>query len=258
MRSPFVHIGLMPLLISICFLACAQNSGPKHYGFKVEEVLPHDETAYTQGLFIHNGFLYESTGQRGASRLQKVDFRQGRVLQKVTLKPQYFGEGACIYKDRIYQLTWQEQTCFVYDAESLQQIGTFSYRGEGWGLTTDGVHLIMSDGSSTLYFRDPETFAVSHTVKVMNGNREVDLLNELEYIEGEVWANVYTTDRIVRIDPATGNVTGIIDLSGLLARQFRTPRTEVLNGIAYDAEHKHIYVTGKYWAKMYRISLVAK
>ena len=240
------------------FPACAQNQEPKRYGFKVEEVLPHDENAYTQGLFIHEGFLYQSTGQRGASYLQKIDFKQGRIVQSVALKPSYFGEGACFYKGRIYQLTWEEHTCFVYDAQSLQQIGTLSYREEGWGLTSDGSRLIMSDGSSTLYFRDPETFAVLSTIKVTDGKREVDLLNELEYIEGEVWANVYTTDRIVRIDPVTGKVTGIIDLTGLLPRQYQTPRTEVLNGIAYDFDRKHIYVTGKYWAKMYRISLITK
>jgi glutamine cyclotransferase len=238
--------------------ACAQSNDSKRYGYKVEEILPFDETAYTQGLFIHNGFLYLSTGQRGASFLRKIDFRQGRILQSVALSRQYFGEGACLHKERIYQLTWEEQTCFVYDAATLKQIGTLSYRGEGWGLTSNGTHLIMSDGSSTLYFRDPETFAVMYTVKVTNGGQEVKLLNELEYIEGEVWANVYYTDEIVRIDPATGKVTGIIDLKGLLARQYQTPRTEVLNGIAYDADNKHIYVTGKYWSKLYRISLVAK
>ena len=254
MRIAFVFCGLCFFPLS----ACAQNSVPKRYGFKVEEILPHDENAYTQGLFIHNGFLYQSTGQRGASYLQKIDFKQGRILQSVALRPQYFGEGACFHNDRIYQLTWEEQTCFVYDAATLKQIGTLSYRGEGWGLTSDGARLIMSDGSSTLYFRDPDTFAIQSTVTVKNGQREVILLNELEYIEGEVWANVYTTDEIVRIDPATGRVTGIIDLTGLLARQYRTPKAEVLNGIAYDADNKHIYVTGKYWAKMYRISLVER
>ena len=249
---------ILSLLFSSSLTACAQNAAPKRYGFKVEEILPHDETAYTQGLFIHDGVLYRSTGQRGASYMQKIDLKSGRTLQSVALRPQYFGEGACLYKDRIYQLTWEERVCFVYDAATLRQIGTLSYHGEGWGLTTDNTHLIMSDGSSTLYFRDPESFAIVRTVTVTNQNREVKWLNELEYIEGEVWANVYYTDDIVRIDPATGRVTGIIDLTGVLPRQFRTPRTEVLNGIAYDANNKHIYVTGKYWAKIFRISLVAK
>jgi len=258
MAKRIAHICFLGLLMSLSVSACAQSGEPKRYGYKVEEVLPFDETAYTQGLFIHNGFLYLSTGQRGASFLRKIDFRQGRILQSVALQRQYFGEGACIHKERIYQLTWEEQTCFVYDAATLKQIGTLSYRGEGWGLTSDGARLIMSDGSSTLYFRDPDTFAVLHTVKVMNGKQEVRWLNELEYIEGEVWANVYTTDEIVRIDPATGKVTGIIDLRGLLARQYQTPRTEVLNGIAYDADKKHIYVTGKYWSKLYRISVISK
>jgi len=245
-------------MLSTSFTTCAQSNDPKRYGYKVEEVLPFDETAYTQGLFIHNGFLYLSTGQRGASSLRKIDFKKGRVLQSVSLNRQYFGEGACIHHERIYQLTWEEQTCFVYDAVTLKQIGTLTYKGEGWGVTSNGTHIIMSDGSSTLYFRDPETFAVLHTITVTNGKQEVKLLNELEYIEGEVWANVYYTDEIVRIDPTTGKVTGIINLAGLLARQYHTPRTEVLNGIAYDADNKHIYVTGKYWAKMFRISLVAK
>ena len=235
---------------------CTPSDQPKRYGYKIEEILPFDETAYTQGLFIHDGFLYLSTGQRRASFLRKIDFKQGRILQSVALEPQYFGEGACIYENHIYQITWEEHTCFVYDAATLKQIETFSYTGEGWGLTTDNTHLIMSDGSSTLYFRDPETFAVVFTLKVTNGTREVSSLNELEYIEGEVWANIYTTDEIVRIDPTTGKVIGVIDLKGLLARQYQTPRTEVLNGIAYDADNKQIYVTGKYWAKLFRISVV--
>ena len=254
-RLPLLLFGL---LFSYAVPACAQNSAPKRYGFKVEEVLPHDENAYTQGLFIHNGFLYQSTGQHGASTLQKIDFRQGRIVQSVALRPQYFGEGACIHNDKIYQLTWEEQTCFVYDATTLKQIRTLRYQGEGWGLTTDGTHLIMSNGSSTLYFRDPETFNVVQTIKVTDDKREITWLNELEYIEGEIWANVYTTDEIVRINPTTGKVTGVVDLTGLLARQYQTPKTEVLNGIAYDSVNKHIFVTGKYWAKMYRISLVAK
>ncbi|MDR2585235.1 MAG: glutaminyl-peptide cyclotransferase [Prevotellaceae bacterium] len=256
----------MRIIIHLCLLvvlfaslpACAQNINPKRYGYKVEEVFSFDETAYTQGLFIYDDLLYLSTGNRGASYLRKIDFRKGRILQSIALAPRYFGEGACVFQDKVYQLTWEEQTCFVYDAATLKQVGTLPYRGEGWGLTANDTHLIMSDGSSTLYFRDPNTFAVVRSITVKNGQREVQWLNELEYIEGEVWANVYTTDEIVRIDPNTGIVTGIIDLKGLPARQHLTPKTEVLNGIAYDSDKKHIYVTGKYWAKMYRISLVPK
>ena len=234
--------------------ACSAQT-VKRYGYTVNEVLNHDESAYTQGLFIHQGFLFESTGQRGASFLRKIDIKQGRILQSHALQARYFGEGACHYKGRIYQLTWEEQTCFVYDLQTFKELGRLNYTGEGWGLTTDSTRLIMSNGTSTLYFRDPETFAITGQIKVAMDGKEVWNLNELEYINGEVWANVYTTDQIVRIDPTTGKVTGLIDLTGLLPRQFRTPRSEVLNGIAYDPDAKKIYVTGKYWAKMYVISL---
>ncbi len=170
----------------------------------------------------------------------------------------YFAEGACLLNGKIYQLTWQEQVCFVYDAATFKQSGSFNYATEGWGVTTDGTQLIMSDGTSTIYFRDPNNFAEIRRIKVRNGNKEIPYLNELEYINGEIWANVYTSDVIVRINPATGKVTGIINLENLLPRSLRKPQTDVLNGIAYDTEGKRIFVTGKNWPKLYEITISEK
>ena len=236
--------------------ASAQNV--KTYGYKVEETLPHDVGSYTQGLFFYEGELYESAGQYGASNFRKVDLQTGRVLQRINFEGRYFAEGACVLGDRLYVLTWQEQECFVYDIHTWKKLGSFRYRGEGWGLTTDGKSLIMSDGSSTLTFLNPETFVPERTVSVTLRGQKVAYLNELEYIKGEVWANVYGTDQIVRIDPATGVVRAVINLRNILPAQQRTSGTDVLNGIAYEPRTGAVYVTGKYWPKMYRITLVEK
>ncbi len=231
---------------------------PKQYSFKIEESLPHDAAAYTQGLFFHDGQLYESTGTYGESDFRKVDLKTGRVLQRVNFDKQYFIEGSCVLKGRLYILTWQEKTCFVYDIKTLKKLGYFRCMEEGWGLTTDGTQLIMSNGTAELFFRDPDTFLIKRKIQITSDGYEVKFLNELEYINGEIWANVYGWDKIVRIDPATGKVTGEIDCTGLLARNLMKSSTDVLNGIAFDPETGYVYVTGKYWPKMYRISLVEK
>ena len=225
------------------------------YGYKIEDVMPHNISAYTQGFFFHEGHFYESTGQYGSSMIAKVDMVTGKVLQSNALERKYFGEGACIHNGFIYQITWTERTCFVYDAKTFQLLGTRRYNREGWGLTTNGKELIMSDGSSTLYFLDPETLLDKSSVKVTLDGREVNYLNELEYIDGEVWANIYTSEEIVRIDPATGKVTGVIDLKGILPVSLRRRDTDVLNGIAYDPGTKSIWITGKNWPRVYKIAI---
>ncbi|HEV2128235.1 MAG TPA: glutaminyl-peptide cyclotransferase, partial [Thermomicrobiales bacterium] len=227
------------------------------WDYRVVAEYPHDTGAYTQGLVISDGQLFEGTGQWEESELRRVDLETGEVLQSHPLDPELFGEGIVVLADRIYQLTWQAGICFVYDRETFELLETFTYSGEGWGLTTDGERLIMSDGGSRLVFRDPDTFAVLNSVIVQDGGLPVSYLNELEYIDGEVWANIWQTDHIVHIDPATGNVTGWIDLTGLLPSDYpRAEDAEVLNGIAYDSETGRVFVTGKYWPAVFEIELV--
>jgi glutamine cyclotransferase len=212
---------------------------------------PHDTAAYTQGLVWHAGFLYESTGRTGQSSLRKVELETGKVLHKVDVGAPYFAEGLVLFGGRLHQLTWQDQTAFVYDLD-FGRVGTFHYEGEGWGLATDGTSLILSDGSNQLRFLDPQ-YAVTRTVNVMDGTEYVNDLNELEWVKGEVWANVWHTSRIARIDPQTGRVKGWVDLTGVMGPQ---PDPEaVLNGIAYDAEHDRLFVTGKLWPTLFEIAV---
>lgn len=231
---------------------------PAVYSFRVVNVHPHDPTAFTQGLVYQDGIFYEGTGLRGQSTLRKVDPASGQVLQRIRLPDQYFGEGIAILGQRLYQLTWQENTGFVYDKDSFDLLGTWRYEGEGWGLTTDGQRLIMSDGSHELRFLDPETLAELGRVAVLDGDGQpVPRLNELEWVEGEVWANVWQTDLIARIDPNSGRLLGWIDLAGLLPDEDRAAqRVDVLNGIAYDAATGRLFVTGKWWPKLFEIELV--
>ncbi len=222
--------------------------------YRVIRAYPHDPDAFTQGLVYDNGVLYEGTGLQGRSSLRRVELETGTVLQKISLDSRYFGEGIALFGERIYQLTWKSHTCFVYDKTTFTLLSTFSYAGEGWGLTSDGQHLIMSDGTSTLAFRDPDTFAILRQIAVTDNGTPITRLNELEYIEGEIWANVWQTDRIARIDPRTGDVIGWIDLTGLLSRADQAGRTvDVLNGIAYDATEGRIFVTGKLWPVLYQV-----
>lgn len=226
-------------------------------GYRVVAEYPHDPEAYTQGLVFIDGVLYEGTGLNGQSSLRRVDLETGDVLQAVELRPRYFGEGIAVVEDGIFQLTWQNGLAILFDRETFEPVDTFSYETEGWGLTTDGERLIMSGGTNHLVFRDLETFAVQGVVAVTDGEMPVALLNELEYVNGEVWANVYRTDFIARIDPDTGTVVGWIDLSGLLSEEDRAGREiDVLNGIAYDAASDRLFVTGKLWPKLYEIEVV--
>lgn len=225
------------------------------YGYHVVNTYPHDPEAFTQGLIWQDGIFYEGTGLRGQSTVRKVDPESGEVLQRVELPDEYFGEGITILGDKLYQLTWQSQTGFIYDAESLELLDEFSYPTEGWGITHDGERLIMSDGSNTLYFWDPETLETVGQISVTYQGNAVSRLNELEYIDGSIYANVWQTDQIVIIDPDTGDVTGVIDLTWLLSDDVRTGGEDVLNGIAYDAENERLFVTGKLWPQLFEIDL---
>jgi len=228
------------------------------YGYRIVNSYPHDTNAFTQGLVFHNGFLYESTGVRGKSSLRKVELETGKVLQKYLLPTHFFGEGLTLWKDKLIQLTWEGGKGIVYDKGTFHPLYEFSYSTEGWGITHDGRHLIMSDGSSTLYFLDPETFQQKKTIKVHDGNVPVVNLNELEYVNGEIYANVWLTDYIARIAPETGRLLGWIDLKELLGEEDRTPSANVLNGIAYDKKQNRLFVTGKYWPKLFEIKLTQR
>jgi glutaminyl-peptide cyclotransferase len=228
---------------------------PASYTYEIINVYPHDPNAFTQGLVIDEGVMYEGTGLYGESSLRHVDLETGDVLQMHELPGEFFGEGITIFSDKIIQLTWQSQTGFIYDKNSFDVIQNFSYSTEGWGITTDGTQLIMSDGTANLYFLDPETLQTTGQVEVLDGTHPVTRLNELEYINGEVYANVWLTNKIAIINPNTGQVTGWIDLTGIY-----TPETSdsnnVLNGIAYDQEGDKLFVTGKRWSQLFQINII--
>lgn len=229
------------------------------YSYQVINTYPHDPDAFTQGLIFVDGLLYESTGiKRTPSSLRLVDLASGEVRQMVDVGEEFFGEGLVLWQDKLIQLTWQDRVAFVYDRDSFALLDTWAYETEGWGITHNGRCLIMSDGTSNLYFRDPETFSEVGRLTVQDQNGPVLLLNELEFIEGEVWANVWQTNRIVRIDPANGQVVGSIDLSGLLDPTTLSEPVDVLNGIAYDATDGRIFVTGKLWPNLFEIELISQ
>jgi len=254
----------MRILVTIAALAAfgcgpaSQAGGIPEYGYEIVHVYPHDPLAYTQGLFYLNGLLYEGTGLNGRSSIRKVRLETGEVLEKHEIGEEYFGEGIVNWKDRLLEITWRSQTGFIYDLASFATRGQFSYPGEGWGLTQDGKRIIMSDGTSELRFWDPETLREVGRVMVTDDGRPVPELNELEWIKGEVYANVYQTDRIARIDPSSGKVVGWIDLAGILSAADRDRQVDVLNGIAYDAKGDRLFVTGKLWPKLFEIRLVKK
>lgn len=235
--------------------AVAQETGVSVFGYEIVKTYPHDPDAFTQGLFIRDGLLYEGTGIKGRSSLRKVDMETGKVLEERKLPGVYFGEGIATDGKRIVQLTWQSHKGFVYDKDTFRLIKKFSYPTEGWGITYDGRSFIMSDGSATLYYLDPETFKEIGRLEVYDREGPVVRLNELEYVKGEIFANVWGEDRVARIDSGTGRVTGWIDLRGLLEEEDRKRRVDVLNGIAYDSETGKFYVTGKLWPKLFEIKI---
>ena len=225
------------------------------YQYEIVKRIPHDVTAFTQGLSVHDGVFIESTGQTGMSSVRRVDMKTGKVLKKTDLNAQVFGEGSTVYNNKVYVLSWLNQTGFIFDAQTLAQTGTFSYAGEGWGLTTDGTVMYMSNGTNLIAVRDPSDMHMLRSFTVTQDGSGVRELNELEWVDGEIWANVWRTEKIVRIDPATGNVTGVIDLTGILPDSERPANADVLNGIAYDPTTKAIYVTGKNWPWIYHIAV---
>jgi glutamine cyclotransferase len=236
------------------FVSLLSDITPVIYRYRIVKAYPHDRRAYTQGLVYENGFFYEGTGQQGESSLRKVEAETGRVITQVNLDGSLFGEGVALLGDRIYQLTWTTKVGFVYDKETFSQLNRIFYQTQGWGLTTREDCLVMSDGTNVLRFLDPD-FNVLSSVEVWDNKGPVDNLNELEMIEGELWANIWQTDRIARIDPVTGKVLGYVELGNILPRDERSQETDVLNGIAWDKANKRIFVTGKYWPKLYEITV---
>lgn len=238
--------------------AAAAVTAPVQYTYDIINTYPHNTGSYTQGLYWHDGYLWEGTGQVGHSSLNKVDLETGRIIKSAPTDKDVFGEGIALLDGRIFQLTWTDGIAFVYDPETLTQTGHFRYTGEGWGLTTDGKVLFMSDGTSQISMVDPTDFKKIKKINVKLDGRSVRGLNELEWIDGKIWANVFTTDSIVIIDPQTGNVEGVVDLTGLLPDSDRKPTTDVLNGIAFDPATGRIFVTGKYWNKLFEIQIRTK
>ena len=265
--NPPLYFLLLSVFVSGTVHSNVQEPAPnanKRLVLKTLAAHPHDKNAYTQGLIFYDGFLYESTGQYGQSSLRKVEIKTGKALQKVALRSNYFGEGLERVGDSLYQLTWQEGLCFVYDLETFQHRKSFRYPDEGWGLAYDGTYLILSDGTPTLRFYDPANFVLQKKVEVVdtdaqNRDRRVRNINELEMVEGELWANIWKSDQIVRINPKTGRVIGWINCAAFVPKEYqeehKNPRLaeRVLNGVAYDKETKTLYITGKNWPVMYEI-----
>jgi glutaminyl-peptide cyclotransferase len=233
------------------------NANLPVYGYNVVHAYPHDRGAFTQGLQFADGFLYEGTGLNGRSSIRKTRLETGEVVQSRAIGSEFFGEGISVWKNELIELTWRSQVAFVYDRATFEPRRTFTYTGEGWGLTHDGTNLIMSDGTDTLRFVDPSTFAERRRIRVTSGGEPVRFLNELEYVDGEIYANVWQTNYIVRIAPDGGNVIAWVDLTAILPPEDR-PGTDVMNGIAYDAARRRLFVTGKLWPKLFEITLVQK
>ena len=244
-------------VISLFLLLSCADAKVKEYRLEVVQEYPHDTESYTQGLFFHEGDMYESTGLHGKSTFRKVDLLTGEELEKMNFDKKYFIEGSVVMDGNLYILTWESRMAFVYDARTLEYKSSWKYPREGWGITTDGKQLIASDGTANLYFMN-ENFALDRKVVVRYEETPVRFLNELEYIDGKVWANVYTSDEIVIINPKDGRVEGVIDCRGLLPKNLHTFSTDVLNGIAYDPENEKIYLTGKNWPRLYEVKLIEK
>lgn len=225
------------------------------YSYDIINIYPHDPAAFTQGLLYHDGVLYESTGLNGQSSLRKVEIQTGRVLNRIDVPAQYFAEGLAMFGGQLFQLTWQTQIGFVYDPGSLQMVKSFNYIGEGWGLTNDGQSLIMSNGTNLISYLDPRTFEVRRVLAVNDESRPIANINELEYVKGQIFANIWQTERIARIDPQSGRLTGWIYLNGLLPAEDKIRPVDVLNGIAYDEANDRLFVTGKLWPKLFEIKL---
>jgi glutamine cyclotransferase len=237
------------------FMIIYSDIVPERNGYKVIQTYPHSRDAFTQGLVYDNGFLFEGTGQETGSSLREVELESGNVLRQHNLDASLFGEGITLYHDRIYQVTWENKVGFVYEKSTFKLINKIYYPTQGWGLTTIDDKIVMSDGTNILYYYEPDMFTVVSRIEVYDNEKKVEQLNELEYINGEIWANIWTTDLIARIDPVSGKVIAYIDLTGILPVRDREADTDVLNGIAYDPGGKRIFVTGKKWPKLFEIRL---
>ncbi|HVW83977.1 MAG TPA: glutaminyl-peptide cyclotransferase [Bryobacteraceae bacterium] len=253
-------LGLLSPIAAVLLLAGAHSppQTPLEYTFQVVHIYPHDRAAFTEGLEYHDGFLYESTGMKGRSWIRKTRVETGAVAHQIDLAPQFFGEGITLVNNRIVQLTYESGVGFVYDARDFHVLRRFSYRGEGWGLTSNGREIFMSDGTPEIRVLDPATLAEKRRIRVHDRGNPVRLINELEYVDGEIFANVWHTDRIARIAPETGEVRGWIDLSGLLSPMYRLEGEAVLNGIAWDAVRHRLFVTGKFWPNVFEIEVKPK
>ncbi|WP_051234807.1 glutaminyl-peptide cyclotransferase [Marinimicrobium agarilyticum] len=260
-RPRVIASALSPLLLlmlglgSALLSACAKDRAPVDYRYEVVEVRPHDTRLFTQGLLIHKGLFYESGGRYRQSRLVAYDEHATDPVRELRLPPHYFAEGLTELGGQLYLLTWKENTLLTFDKDSFELLEETHYPGEGWGLTDDNEHLIRSDGSDQLYFHEPQGFGITRTLSVRENGQAVARLNELEFIEGTLWANIWHSNRVVQIDPSSGQVIGSIDLSAVVRRENPSGSEAVLNGIAYDEEHQHFWVTGKSWRHLYRIEL---
>lgn len=252
-RSP----AWLALFLLLALLQTAPAIAAQRYAINVVNSYPHDRDAFTQGLLFAHGELYESTGQNGKSSVRRVDLESGKVLAQATLEDKYFAEGLALVGDRLVQLTWKAGTGVVYDRKTLKRLKTFEYAGQGWGLTYDGKRLIMSDGSNELRFFDPQTYEQTGRLKVSYQGQPLNLINELEMVKGELWANIWKYDLIVRINTETGLVDGVADASGLRQSLTGPYRLDVLNGIAYDEQADRLYLTGKWWPKVFQVELKA-
>ena len=249
---------ILPLIFCLSAQEGAPEKNPVAIPYKITSTYPHPPGSFTQGFAFEDGFLYEGTGQYGTSSLRKINLKSGEILNEVRLPRDIFGEGITIYKDKIIQLTWFSQIGFVYDKKSFRRMNTFRYPVpiEGWGITTDGKHLIMSDGSHRLYFLDPESFALKRRLEVYDNQGPVIKVNELEYVEGAIYANVWQSHKIIKINADSGKVLGVIDLGKIVPKQYRGHGDFVLNGIAYDPEKKRFLVTGKMWPQVFELELL--
>lgn len=253
----------LPWLAVIGFLASCTSDNKEsstqtqhNISYKVHSILPHDTESFTQGFVVHNGKLYESTGEEGHSWFGLLNIKTGRPEKKVNLPDEYFGEGITILNNKVYQLTWKNKTGFVYSLSTFEKLREFSYDTEGWGLTHDGTHLIMSDGSNRLFYLDSATLEVAKTLKITYDNEPVNQLNELEFVNGFIYANIWQTNTIVKIDPTSSQVVGLLDLSALAEQaRINNPRVDVLNGIAWYEGTRSLLVTGKYWPNIYALKL---
>jgi glutamine cyclotransferase len=257
--SSHVHKKIAAAALTLAFMTQpGLNAAAPEYSYKVVHVYPHDRGAFTQGLEYRAGFLYEGTGLEGHSVVRKVKLETGQVVEEIRVAPQFFGEGITVINQRIIELTWKAHAGFIYNQDTFKQLRTFPYPGEGWGLANDGKQIYMSDGSAQIRIWDPVTLQEKKRLTVKDGTRPVAMLNELEFVRGEIYANVWQTDRIVRISPLDGHVLGWIDLTGLLSDEDLSQQVDVLNGIAYDAFGDRLFVTGKLWPKLFEIKVAPK